>query len=116
MSDSPPPPPPQHHHGSLLHPALLAAAQHHNSSPDLMSMKARMDMSMGNGGNDSVDRISECNSGDGPYDGMSPIISFLYKTKNYLTYFGNDTYNIIFIELILSYFVSVLYYYYYYYY
>ncbi|VVC44889.1 Hypothetical protein CINCED_3A011119 [Cinara cedri] len=76
MSDSPPPPH-QHHHGSLLHPALLAAAQHHNSSPDLMSMKARMDMSMGNGGNDSVDRISECNSGDGPYDGMSPISSTL---------------------------------------
>lgn len=78
MSDSPPPP---HHHGSLLHPALLAAAQHHNLSPDLMSMKARMDMSMGN---DSVDRISECNSGDGPYDGMSPIISFLYKNTNFI--------------------------------
>lgn len=79
MSDSPPTPP-QHMHSSLLHPALLAAAQHHNSSPDLMmNMKARMDMSMGAGGNDSVDRISECNSGDGPYDGMSPIISFLYK-------------------------------------
>lgn len=71
-----------------------------------MSMKARMDMSMGNGGNDSVDRISECNSGDGPYDGMSPIISFLYKTKNYILtyfYFGNI------IILFLSYFA---YYYY----
>ncbi|XP_054265011.1 homeobox protein prospero isoform X2 [Macrosteles quadrilineatus] len=66
LRDSPPLHPP-----TLLHPALLAAAQH--GSPDYGGMRAP---SAGLGGaNDSVDRSSDCNSGDGPYDGITPTDS-----------------------------------------
>lgn len=67
LRDSPPLHPP-----TLLHPALLAAAQH--GSPDYGSMRTP---SAGLGvTNDSVDRGSDCNSVDGPYDGITPTISF----------------------------------------
>ncbi|XP_046658657.1 homeobox protein prospero-like isoform X1 [Homalodisca vitripennis] len=65
LRESPPLHPP-----TLLHPALLAAAQH--GSPDYSNMRTS---SAGLGGNDSVDRSSDCNSGDGPYDGITPTDS-----------------------------------------
>lgn len=77
MRDSPPLP----HHSSLFHPAALLAAaqqqQHHQrgNSPDYMNVRSNSGM----GGADSLDRGSDCNSMDGgPYDGMTPTISFLY--------------------------------------
>lgn len=72
LRESPPLHPP-----TLLHPALLAAAQH--GSPDYGSMRTP---SAGLGAtNDSVDRSSDCNSGDGPYDGITPTISFSGNNK-----------------------------------
>jgi hypothetical protein len=65
--DSPPLP----HPPTLLHPALLAAAQH-GGSPDYGHLRASSGMG---GGADSVDRNSDCNSGDGPYDGIQPTHS-----------------------------------------
>ncbi|XP_066905458.1 homeobox protein prospero isoform X2 [Halyomorpha halys] len=61
--------PPLPHPPSLLHPALLAAAQH-GTSPDYSNMRV-------NPGNDNMDRSSDCNSGDGPYDGITPTSSTL---------------------------------------
>nr|CAD7194031.1 unnamed protein product [Timema douglasi] len=68
--DSPPLP----HPPTLLHPALIAAAQH-GGSPDYGHMRG----GVGGGGTDSVDRNSDCNSVDGPYDGNQPTISFNNK-------------------------------------
>lgn len=73
LRESPPLHPP-----TLLHPALLAAAQH--GSPDYGSMRTP---SAGLGAaNDSVDRSSDCNSVDGPYDGNTPTISFSGNTRS----------------------------------
>lgn len=73
LRESPPLHPP-----TLLHPALLAAAQH--GSPDYGSMRTP---SAGLGAaNDSIDRSSDCNSVDGPYDGVTPTISFYGNTKH----------------------------------
>lgn len=67
LRESPPLHPP-----TLLHPALLAAAQH--GSPDYGNMRTS---SAGlAAANDSIDRSSDCNSADGPYDGITPTISF----------------------------------------
>uniref|UniRef100_A0A1B6CSD8 Homeobox protein prospero n=1 Tax=Clastoptera arizonana TaxID=38151 RepID=A0A1B6CSD8_9HEMI len=68
LRDSPPLHPP-----TLLHPALLAAAQH-GGSPDYSNMRSNSGLG---GGTDSVDRGSDCNSGDGHYDGFSPTSSTL---------------------------------------
>ena len=75
--DSPPLP----HPPTLLHPALLAAAQH-GGSPDYGHLRASSGMG---GGADSVDRNSDCNSVDGPYDGIQPTISFSYTTSKQIT-------------------------------
>lgn len=70
LRDSPPPLPP------LLHPALMAATHgHHAGSPDYGVLR-------GASGLDSLDRGSDCNSGDGPYDGISPSMSFSYRMKH----------------------------------
>ncbi|KAL1129793.1 hypothetical protein AAG570_012737 [Ranatra chinensis] len=69
LRDSPPLP----HPPTLLHPALLAAAQH-AASPDYTNIRINSALTPAN---DNVDRGSDCNSGDGPYDGITPTISTL---------------------------------------
>ncbi|KAK9496962.1 hypothetical protein O3M35_004410 [Rhynocoris fuscipes] len=69
IRDSPPLP----HPPSLLHPALLAAAQH-GTSPEYGTMRVSSAL---NSTSDNQDRISDCNSGDGPYDGITLYSSTL---------------------------------------
>lgn len=54
---------------TMLHPALLAAA-HHSGTPDYVHFRGS------SGLGDCGDRGSEGNSGDGPFDGLQPSISF----------------------------------------
>lgn len=73
MRDSPPPLP---HPPSLLHPALLVAAQH--ASQDYSTLRVNSAIASTP---DNLDRSSDCNSGEGPYDGITPTISFSLDTK-----------------------------------
>ncbi|EEB14930.1 homeobox protein prospero/prox-1/ceh-26, putative [Pediculus humanus corporis] len=59
---------------TILHPALLAAA-HHSGTPDFVHFRGS------SGLGDCGDRGSEGNSGDGPFDGLQPSISFYYTNE-----------------------------------
>lgn len=66
---------------TMLHPALLAAA-HHTGTPDYVHFRGS------SGLGDCGDRGSEGNSGDGPFDGLQPSISFYYAYKLFISFSG----------------------------